>query len=70
MILRFELFICHSDRTWSDCHFYEIDTDKIHSPADMEEEVVDRFLEENQAMDICHIGVINSEEIEDNAPPP
>ena len=56
-MLRYELYICHSDHTWSDCHFVDAEYDLS------EEEVIRDYKQNHPNADIVFIGVYNTEEI-------
>jgi len=58
-MLRYEMYVCHSNKTWSDCNFIEIDEVDDLS----EGEVCKRYREENPNQDIVFVGTYNVEEV-------
>jgi hypothetical protein len=64
MVLRYELFVCHSDKTWSDGHFIEIDGSYIPD-GDADALAIETFKSENPKMDMVFVGVYHSEEREE-----
>jgi len=64
MILKYELFVCHSDHTWTEGHFIEIDGERTPDHGDFDREATESFIEDNPQMDIMFVGVYRIEEIE------
>ena len=64
MYYRYELFICHSNKTWSDCHFIDVTEENVHEwDGNMDAMAIGMFMAENPKIDIVHIGVSHVESI-------
>jgi len=64
MFYRYELYICHSDRTWTPNHFVEVSEEDVHNwDGDMDAMAIDIYKEDNPKADIVLIGVYHVESI-------
>lgn len=55
---RYELYICHSDHTWSDGHFVDVDESDMLGPflGSQSEVAIEKYKKENPNADIVFIG--------------
>ena len=62
-MLKYDLYICHSDGTWTNGHFIEIDDSMVYDKG-CDQEAINRFIEEHPDYDMVHVGVDFVTEIE------
>ena len=64
MYWRYELYICHSDRTWTPNHFVVVSEEDVHNwDGNMEAMAIDVYKDQNPNLDIVLIGVYHAENI-------
>ena len=73
MLYKYEFYICHSDHTWSDCHFIDVGEDNVRDweenrrryPETMDAMAIDLYKKAHPEADIVFIGIYNVEEIDE-----
>jgi hypothetical protein len=66
-MLRYELYVCHSDHTWSDGHFVDVSKEETLGQfiESTDKVAIEKFEKQNPNMDMVVVGVYHVEEISD-----